>query len=193
MLLLVVVSVWIASLVAVGSAALSDESVGTLPQLSEDSDKVSFFGSLQGDAGRVAGVVDESSPAEDELRNDAAAWLGDVREVQSLSIAYRDGVLDRNAQNQARYLAERCSTTEYSEWQESIGMRVDEGYTTSFSESIFTVSGVRFAQELPNGEVDYSRLFTNYDAVGLGVAEFPDTQDCGEDGYVMVFHVAEVQ
>ena len=144
------------------------------------------------DAGQVAGVVDETSTTEERLRNQAAQWLGEVRDVQKLPIAYRDSVLDRNAQNHARYLATSCPINQYTNWSDSIEMRVDEGYTTSFTESVFEISGSAFASELPQSEIDYSRLFTIYDAVGVGVAKVPESADCGESFY-MVFHASDVR
>lgn len=191
MMLLVVISVWVASMVAIGSGALSDESVGSLPSLNEDSAGVSFLRGIEADAGKVAGVVDESSTTEDDLRNDITNWLSDVRDIQRLPIAYRDSVLDRNAQNQARFLANSCDQDRYSDWSESLGIRVDEGYSVSFSEAIFNVSGTAFAGELPSSQIDYARLFNFYDAVGVGAARVPETSSC-QTGFVIVFHVAEV-
>jgi hypothetical protein len=192
MMLLVVISVWVASLIAVGSSALGEETIGDLPALQEDNERFSFLRGLEVDAGQVAGVVDETSNSEEELRNEVTSWLGDVREVQSLDIAYRDSVLDRNAQNHARYLATTCSSDRYTNWTDSLEMRVDEGYTSTFSESVFDISGQLFASELPENTIDYSRLFTRYDAVGVGVAQAPEASTCSS-GYHLVFHLSEVR
>jgi hypothetical protein len=192
MMLLIVISVWVASLVAVGSSLLGEEAIGELPTHSEQSERFSYLRGLEVDAGQVAGVVDETSIEEKEIRNAATQWLSEVREIQSLPIAYRDSVLDRNAQNHARFLATSCPDERYNDWDQLIETRVDEGYTNSFSEAVFVVSGSTFAEELPASAIDYSRLFTVYDAVGVGVAELTDDSKCGQ-GYFMVFHVADVR
>ncbi len=135
--------------------------------------------------------MDEQSPAERALRDEATEWLSKVRGVQGLEVAYRDSVLDGNAQNHARFVANTCNIEAYSDWEDSLSLRIDEGYTSSFSESIFQVNSDDFANELPASAINYSRLFTQYDAVGVGVAELPESANCGP-GSVLVIHMASI-
>lgn len=192
MMLLLVIGVWVSSMLVIGSNVFGEQTIGT-ERYEENSDRFSYFREVAASAnsGRVAGIVDDSSEDEDRLRNQAAEWLGNVREVQSLPVAYRDSVLDRNAQNQARFIATSCSADRYSDWDESLGRRVDEGFVSGFSESIFDISGDTFTAELPLSQSDYARLFTFYDAVGLGVAKYAEGETCG-DGLVLVIHAASI-
>ena len=192
MLVLLTISVWVAGVVASGSSVIAEETIGGVPFVDESNERFAFAEQRASNLGRVAGVVDQSSEAEDTLRNEAMSWLGDVRAAQALPIAYRDGVLDRNAQNHARYLATSCSEDRYSDWSESLGTRIDEGYAATFSEAVFDSNGTTFAQDFIDSQIDYSRLFTIYDAVGVGVASYADAPGCGS-GYVFVFHAASTR
>lgn len=189
-MILLVIGAWFATLIVAGTASLSEDAIGDVPAYYEDSNRFSFLSDIGANNGQVAGVVADASVKETELRNSAMDWLGLALESQGLDSVYRDGVLDRNAQNQARFYADQCLPGE-SNWEQSIGLRVDEGYTTSFSEASFVVSGIAFASELPTNQTDYARLFTLYDAAGVGVAEL--AASCGQDGFVMVYHLAGVR
>ena len=192
MMLLVTISVWMATLLASGSATLADE-VFSDSLLESRSDSFAYIESLvQDNSGQVAGVVDDSSIEENQLRNSATAWLSGVREVQSLPTAYRDSVLDRNAQNHARYLATSCSDDRYSDWDESLGSRINEGYVATFSESTFSSDGTSFAHDFVYSQQDYARLFGLFSAVGVGVAEYADSPSC-DSGYVFVYHLADIR
>lgn len=192
MMLLIVISAWVATILILGSRDVADDQLGAIPSLTDDSRTTAFMRSLDAQSGQVAGVVDDASLEETAMRNDAANWLSDVREVQGLEVAYRDVVLDRNAQNHARYVATQCDVNAYSDWNDSIGIQVDEGDTSSFSESIFLVDEQTLASELPKRANDYSRLFTLYDAMGVGVAKIPESGDCAS-GFILVFHMAGIR
>ncbi len=192
MMLLIVVSAWVAAVVILASRDVSDQAIGEVPSLRQDSSAVAYLKGLELNSGRVAGVVDDASIEEASMRNDAAEWLSGVRSIQSLPVAYRDGVLDRNAQNHARFAASKCSVEQYGNWEESLNLQIDEGLTDSFTESIFRVTTKTLASELPGSAIDYSRLFTNYDALGVGVAEIPSGANCGA-GFILVFHMAGIR
>jgi hypothetical protein len=192
MLLLLVLGAWMTALLIFGSRDVADQALGQVDALSQDSPRLALIDNLEINAGRVAGVVDEESQNERDLKSSAVEWLSAVRNIQRLDVAYRDGVLERNAQNHARFVADTCDTSDYTNWDDSLGLRVDEGFTSSFSESIFKISSSDFANELPVSAIDYSRLFTQYDAIGVGVAEATESAGCG-GGYYLVFHMATVR
>jgi hypothetical protein len=192
MMMIISVTVWLVSMFILGSRELTQEVLGDTKTISQLDSGKDFYNQVALGAGQVAGVTDDSSVDENEVRNALAVWLTSVREVQGLKIAYRDPVLDRNAQNHARTMAQACDSGLYSDWSEYIGTKVSEGYITSFSESAFEISGAtRIAEEMPLGTVAYSRLFTNYDAYGIGVVDVRE-YGCGYN-YITVLHLAEVK
>jgi len=184
-----------ASLVAIGSIVLSGDTIGVLPTVSEQSNKVAFLQDVKASSGYVAGVVDDSSVVEGEFRNDVAEWLGDVRIIQGSTLAYRDSVLDRQAQNHARHIAETCSDDKYNDWSEFLGTEIDEGNIITYTEAVFTDTAMQtFARDFTHFQTDYSRLFAEYNAAGIGVAEVTDNADpeCGK-GFVVVIHAADTR
>lgn len=193
MMLLVAISLWMVSLVISGSELVSDEVLGTTGTIVDEHDnRLAYIEGVAFSSGQVAGVVDDSSVEESEARNIAANWLTEVRELQGLTPAYRDSVLDRNAQNQARLVATNCNDNIYSDWSETIDTRIDEGYVKTFSEAIFSVDNPgSLATELPMKPIDYSRLFTGYSGYGVGVARTPQDSDCTTP-FVIVFHLAHI-
>lgn len=193
MMLLVLVSAWLMGLYITQADELtSRQNLGDTIGFSASDSSVAFLDSLESEGGQVAGIVDESSAEETQLRNDAAAWLSQTRFIQGLDVTYRDGVLDRSAQNQARILANLCSLDLYSDWSGAIGLRADEGFIKSFSESFFKFDEITtLASVLPERSADYQRLFTTNNAYGVGVASV--TSDQCEIKNVLVFHFADVR
>lgn len=189
MMLLVLVSAWSMAVLVSGNTFAKENGVGDRSSLS---DTIASAALSAGDEGRVAGAVDDSTIEEQAFRNDASEWLSAARRSGDNSNAYRDGILDRNAQNHARSLADACSADIYNSWEETIGTAINEGYVASFGEAAFAVSGEAFASEMLLKETDYQRLFADVDAYGVGVAQTTEISGC-EIPFVLVFHLATIK
>lgn len=190
-MLLIVVSALAIGSTIVDSHRTASGFIESAPQLSLSFDELaSVSQQFNASTGQVAGVVDDSSVNEQNLRNQAADWLSQARADSGLDVVYRDELLDRRAQNHARLLAEACDTGRYNDWQEAIGQPLSEDYITSFGEAIFSLTDSDFTRQLPKRTNDYPRLFTIYKAYGVGVAQTSET--CSSD-YILTFHLADVQ
>lgn len=189
-MVLILVSSWVAARY-IAHGELEAESVGGAAEVAINrSDILAVAADFDTD-GQVAGVVDQTSRDEQSLKNDVAEWLSSARSAEGLNVAYRDSILDRNAQNHSRSISNSCEIDDYNSWDEFINLNINEGIIGSFSEATFFISGEQFGSELIQRPVDYQRLFTDYNAFGVGVSAIPELDDCGS-GYVLVVHSATV-
>lgn len=171
MMMLILVSLWAVALGLNGSETVVDEVVGESARLNIQDNDLSNIASLFGtEEGSVAGAVNDSDKEESELRSEISKWISEVRVAQGLTAGYRDNVLDRESQDKARELASRCDLDGFTSWEDKLNVRIDGGYTISFSEAAFFVNGGSFASDFVERTNAYRRLFEDYDAYGVGVA-----------------------